>query len=156
MMTSAPESSHPQTSPSGEPAALSFEVELAFRQEIESRSRQVALAPGHVLFREGDEPKYIYLLKKGDVIFTIVSLDQAVPCFAVGAGTLLGLSAVVTNHPYALSATASPDAEVLKIPADEFLRLIEGRTAFNLCILRLLAEETHKAHQALADLLAAS
>lgn len=148
-----PTVSRPDTAASGWPALQRSEAEVGLLREIEERSSPLVLAPGHVLFREGDQPKYLHLLKKGEVIFTILSFEQIIPCFSVGVGSLLGLSAVIAGTPFALSATASPDAEVLRIAATDVLELIDGSATRYMCVLRLLAEETHRAHQALADLL---
>ena len=152
-MTCLPAPPHEKASRPGWLAVSRSEADIDLLREVEERSRPVVLAPGHILFREGEVPKYLYLLKKGEVIFTIVSFGQTIPCFSVGEGTLLGLSAVVTSSPFALSATASPDAEVLRIDAAYFLELIEGCVARYMSALRFLAEETLRAHQALAELL---
>jgi len=153
-MTCSPVSPQDNAPVTGWPVRSRSEAEVELLREVERRSSLHVLSPGHVVFREGDEPKHLYLLKMGDVIFTIVSSHQTIPCFAVGAGSLLGLSAVVSGKPFALSATASPDAEVMRIAEADFHELIEGSAARYMAVLQLLAEETHRAHQALVDLLA--
>jgi len=155
-MNCPPTSTHEKANLSNRTVCSRSEAEVDLIREIEKRSSPLVLTPGHILFREGDESKHLYLLKRGEVIFTILSFDQTVPCFSVGAGSLLGLSAVVTSTPFALSATASPDAEVSQISADDFLEWIEESATRYMCVLRLLAEETLTAHQALADLLLSS
>lgn len=123
-------------------------------RDIETLSEPLMLEPDRVLCREGDEPRSLYLLKSGKAIFTIQSGGQIVPCFAVGAGSLIGLSSIIARTPFALTATASPGSEVRQIDALEFLALIDGKTDRYMGVLRILAEETLRAHQALAELLA--
>jgi len=125
-----------------------------FMRNLEHLSKPLDLSPDRVLCREGDKPKRFYLLKSGEAVFTVQSDGQVVPCFAVGAGSMIGLSAILGHTPFALTATVSPGAEVRQFDAGEFLTLIEGRTDRYMCVLRILAEETHRAHQALAELLA--
>lgn len=125
-----------------------------FLRNLKHLSKPLDLGPDRVLCREGDQPKRFYLLKSGEAVFTVQSDGQVVPCFAVGAGSMIGLSAILAHTPFALTATVSPGAEVRQIDAQEFLTLIEGHTDRYMCVLRILAEETHRAHQALAELLA--
>jgi len=127
-----------------------------FRREIESLSTPATLPADRVLFREGDEPARLYLLKQGEVVFTIQCADKVVPCFSVKSGSLIGLSAIIAGTPFALTATASPAAEIRQIDAHEFLARMDGHTDQYMCILRILAEETLQAHQALAEMLVAS
>ena len=124
-----------------------------FLRHIEYLSEPLALAPDHVLCCEGDAPRSLFLLTKGDALFTIQSRDGTIPCFAVRAGSLIGLSAIIARTPLALTATVSPEAVVRQMDAQEFLARIEGRADQYMCVLRILAEETIRAHQALADFL---
>lgn len=125
-----------------------------FMRNLEHLSKPLNLGPERVLCREGDQPRRFYLLKSGQAVFTVHSDGEVVPCFAVGAGSMIGLSAILAHTPFALTATVSPEAEVRQIDAQEFLTLIENRPDRYMCVLRILAEETHRAHQALAELLA--
>lgn len=123
-------------------------------RNLEHLSKPLDVGPDRVLCREGDQPKRFYLLRSGEAVFTVQSEGGVVPCFAVGTGSMIGLSAILAHTPFALTATVSPGAEVRQIDAQEFLALIEGRPDRYMCVLRILAEETHRAHQALAELLA--
>jgi len=125
-----------------------------FLRKLEHLSEPVPLAPDRVLCREGDEPKRLFLLKSGEAVFTVHSDGQIVPCFKVGAGSLIGLSAIFAHTPCALTATVSPGAEAMEIDAKRFISWVEERPDYYLCVLRILAEETLTAHRALAEMLA--
>lgn len=105
-----------------------------------------------IIFRQGDEPEFVYYLKTGEVILTMEGGDKIIMTVCVPAGSLLGLPAVMGNKPYSLTATAVGQAEVLGISADDFKRIIvqEG-----LCfdVVRILAGEVHSARVALSDCL---
>ena len=95
----------------------------------------------------------MYLLQSGEISFTILAGRRTMPCFTVNGGSFVGLSAVIAGAPFALTATASPGAEIVRMKASEFLELIESRAEWYMCALRALASETLHAHQALADML---
>jgi CRP-like cAMP-binding protein len=124
------------------------------KREIIHRARRVTLPESGILLREGDQPDSLYLLIKGEVIFSIHSADRIIPCFMVESSSLIGLSAIIARAPLALTATASPGAEILQMDASRFLELIESRTEWYMSALCALAQETVKAHQALAEMLA--
>lgn len=137
-----------QNSSAAQPIAAS-----ELMREILSQSRRVNLPPNCIVFREGDQPDHVYFLKQGRVIFSIYSAGRMIPCFIAESGGLIGLSAVVAKAPMALTATASPGAEIVEMDTGRFLQLIESRTEWYMCALRALAEETVQAHQALAEML---
>ena len=150
-MTCLPASPPEQSSCLNEAAASKSAAAEEMTRAIESLSIPRVLPADRVLFRDGDRPEHLYLLEKGQVIFTINSFGQQVPCFIVEAGSLIGLSATFADAPFVLTSTASPDAEVREIASGAFIKLIEGHAEWYLCIIRLLAEETHRAQQALAE-----
>lgn len=130
----------------------------AFRElarAIESQARPVALPPNCVLFREGDAPRHLCLLKNGEVAFTLRACDRTVPCFTLSGASLIGLSGIIANIPFALTATASPGAQILRMDSDAFLSLVESRAEWYMCVLRALADETVRAHHALAEMISA-
>ena len=155
-MTCRPESPHDASGIAKQHFARSGSAEAAaeLEREIERRATPVVLPPNCVVFREGNPPRYIYLLRNGAVSFTICAGPQTLPCFKVGSGSLVGLSAVIADAPYALTATASVGAELLRMDSAEFLQLIESRAEWYMSALRKLAEETLQAHRALAEMLA--
>lgn len=133
-----------------------FSESTAFHElarAIESEARAVALPPNCILFREGDPPRNLYLLKKGEVAFTLCARNRTVSCFTVSGVSLIGLSGIIAHMPFALTATASPGAEILRMEADAFLSLIECRAEWYMCVLCALADETLLAQRALAEML---
>jgi len=141
--------------PSRSPAFCESPAFRELARAIESQARPVSLPPNCVLFREGDPPKNLYLLKSGEVAFTLRACDRTVPCFTVSGVSLIGLSGIIAHIPFALTATASPGAEILRMESDAFVRLVESQTEWYMCVLRALADETVRAHYALAEMLEA-
>jgi CRP-like cAMP-binding protein len=85
------------------------------RNEFESYAKPVALPPNCILFREGDPSRSVYFLRKGEASFTIRAAQRNLPCFAIGTGSFVGLSAVIAGLPFALTATASPGTDLLQM-----------------------------------------
>ena len=128
-------------------------VPAGLTDEVDRRSTACNLAVDRVLFRDGDQATSLYVLKKGEVTFTVQSSRQMVPCFRVAPRFLIGLSNVVCDKPYTLTAIASQDAEVTQFSADEFLKLIQNNPQFYFQALQILAAETDAAQTALAAML---
>lgn len=112
--------------------------EMAAR--IEEHSKPHAFDADGVLFREGDSPARLYFLKEGEA--TIAVANQTVPCLQLGAGSLIGLSSVLTNQRHETTATVSRDAQVETLESSEFRALIDRHPALHLRVLQILASET--------------
>jgi CRP-like cAMP-binding protein len=76
----------------------------------------------HVLFREDGNCVGVYLVCKGKVRMSVRNLPNLDRDFA--AGSLLGLPATFTGHPYSLTAVTLTESDVLYVPRDEFLELM--------------------------------
>jgi CRP-like cAMP-binding protein len=76
----------------------------------------------HPLFEEDQENRGVYLVLKGKVCMSIKDLDKLDRVFS--SGSLLGVPATFTGHPYSLAAFAVTDAEVLHVERQTFLDLM--------------------------------
>jgi CRP-like cAMP-binding protein len=118
--------------------------------ELKKRSNVHIPAISRVLFEEGDRPTSLYLVGKGEVSLAIRSRGRTVTCFRIGHGSVVGLSTIVGRGLYAMTATASQDAEINAVNAETFLTLIENRPEFYFNVLQILAGETLSAYTVLA------
>ena len=94
-----------------------------------SSCHEEAFQPGETIFRRGDEAKYLYVLKNGQVDLvaeiparsgqetTTVVVDR------VTTGGFLGWSALVKPHLYVLSAVCSKPSEAVMIGGADLLAL---------------------------------
>ncbi len=110
-------------------------------QELEKRSKPVSLGPDRILFRQGEAPVGVYLLRAGEALLTSRSNDAAVLSVHVGAGSLLGLPAVIASKPYTLTAKALEGAELSLVTSDEFVELMRRDPALSFRVLQVLAAE---------------
>ena len=106
-----------------------------------------------ILFRQGDGADGVFYLKTGQATLTMQIRGKLVMAMRVAAGSLLGLPAVVGNKPYSLTAVADGDAEVFKVPSNEFKQMIARDSLLCTEVLRILACEVHSARTSLGRLL---
>jgi CRP-like cAMP-binding protein len=80
---------------------------------------------GNALFRDGETADAGYVVQEGS--FTLVSeRNNGIPPLTVGAGTLLGELALITETTWRVTATAREPSTVMRIPRTLFLKMLEG------------------------------
>src|ERR1035437_2330570 len=72
---------------------------------LESAGRKRELPPAHVLFREDGESAGVFLVFKGKVLMGVRNLPELDRVFS--GGSLLGLPATFTGHPYSLTTVTA-------------------------------------------------
>ena len=120
--------------------------------ELERRAKPITLGPDRVLFRQGDAPTGVYILKKGMATLTNRSEDEAILSVRVGAGSLLGLPAVIATKPYTLTAEALEGAELSLVTCEDFVDLMQTTPLLSFRVLQVLAEEVRFARESFAHL----
>lgn len=97
---------------------------------------------GDTLFREGDEPRGVYLVHDGrfDLVFSSRS-GFAKPLRTADSGQILGLSCIVSNRPHDCSATARSEAMVGFIPKDEFERVLATNPQLWMTVLQMISSD---------------
>lgn len=115
--------------------------------ELEKRATPIELVPDRVLFRQGDAPVAVYILKKGMARLTSCSQGEAILSVRAGAGSLLGVPAVVGTKPYSLTAQALEGAEVSLLTCEDFVHLMNTEPTLAFQVLRVLAEEVRFARE---------
>ena len=87
-------------------------------------ARPIDLGPNRILFRQGDAPIGVFILTKGTAKLTRHSKGKEVLAARVGAGSLLGVPAVIGAKPYSLTAEAMKSAEFSLLPGEYFIHLM--------------------------------
>jgi CRP-like cAMP-binding protein len=130
---------------------LDFVLDRELAEKIVCRSVETSPSSDGVVYHRGDAPDCLYYVEHGDVLITLVAAQKEVT-FRAGAGSLLGIAAVIGDQPYAMSATASAGARVYKLPASEFRKLLSDEPSMQDSVLKILAAEVRAARKALANL----
>jgi CRP-like cAMP-binding protein len=108
----------------------------------------------HLLFKQGEVPIGLYLLKSGKASLVMTAEDgEEVLHLKVGPGSILGVPAIVGKDSYTLSATACPGSEVGFIARKDFEDLIQSEPSLFPKVLEVLAAEVRSARRSLSGLL---
>jgi len=128
----------------------SFLADPELLQALDKHASPVGCEKECVLFRQGDAPAMLYILRQGAATLTMDSAE-GVTLFSVPAapGSLLGLPGLIGNQPYTLSAIAKAGAQVSSIPRDEFMELMSSDPSLSLQVLKVLAAEVRSARRAI-------
>ena len=121
-------------------------------EELEKRATPVAVSPGGILFHQGDAPTGVYILSKGTAKLTSITDGDPLLSIRTGAGSLLGVPAVVGAKPYTLTAEALENAEVSVLSCEDFVHLMHTEPALSFRVLQVLAAEVRFARESLAQL----
>lgn len=98
------------------------------------------LPAGAVLFQQGDQPEFLYILLSGRVALTGKSAegDEAVVEF-FRRGDIFIAPAVILDLPYLMSTRVLQDARILMIPAEHFRDVVARDPALNAALVKELA-----------------
>jgi CRP/FNR family transcriptional regulator, cyclic AMP receptor protein len=133
-----------------DPSAFVADKELL--DALEQKSTRVVCDQDRILFRQGDTPSGLYILRAGSVILDMVShtgdplLDLSVP-----VGALLGLPGFIANQPYSLTAKATKGTELGFVSREDFSALMLSNPALSLKVLSVLAAEVRSARSAISE-----
>lgn len=98
------------------------------------------LAPGEVLFREGDPCDSMYVVTSGEL--SVHSGGH--PVDTVVAGGIIGEMAMIDERPRSATATATTETEVVPIDASWFKYLIRKNPEFALHVMATMAERLRR------------
>jgi CRP-like cAMP-binding protein len=117
-----------------------------------SRFKQVP--KGTFLFFQADNADAAYVVRRGAIAIQLESPDgRELIINEMSRGDCLGELAILTGQPRSTSAEAILDSEVLRIPRDTFLTLLEQEPSFVLCLLDITArrlQDSSEREEALA------
>ena len=129
-----------------------FVTDTELLEELEQRAKPIDSGRDRVLFRHGDSPTGVFIVKKGAVRLTSQSDGDAVLCVRAGSGSLLGVPAVVGAKPYSLTAEALDGAELSVLTSEDFLHMMKTEPSLSFSVLQLLAEQVRFGREALSHL----
>lgn len=99
----------------------------------------MTLAPGQVLFREGDHGDSLYVIAEGEVQVAAVGPPRVSPQ-VLGAGAFFGEVTLITDHPRMVTVTAQTLVEVLRIDRDAIAFLVARHPEIVSVLLRFVRD----------------
>jgi CRP/FNR family transcriptional regulator len=132
--------------------SFAFVADSNLIQALEKKSKQVVCGVDQVLFRQGEPPIGVYILRSGEAALIMTSeAGEVVMCLRATAGSLLGLPAIIGNEPYTLTAKARKGSDVSFVSREDFEDLMRAEPSLTLNVLKVLATEVRAARKALSD-----
>jgi CRP-like cAMP-binding protein len=130
----------------------SFSADRRLVCALERRSQPVDCAEGRTLFVQGETPKGIYILLRGEATLVMTShAGQIIMSVQASSGSLLGLPGVVGKEPYTLTAMARKGSEIRFVTREDFEHILEEEPRLHVLVLQVLAAEVRSARQALSE-----
>lgn len=75
---------------------------------------------GEVIYNEGDEADYFYLLLKGKIIASVKESDKSVVLEEISKGTSFGIISLLTGDKHSVTVTSLNTSSVLKVAKKDF------------------------------------
>jgi CRP-like cAMP-binding protein len=118
---------------------------------LNAQAEAVVCAEERVLFRQGDVPVGLFILKAGQVTLRINSLaGRPIAELEALPNSLLGLPALISDQPYALTATAGAGAQLAYLAREAFVELMRADPPLALQALKVFDAQLRAARQVLA------
>jgi CRP-like cAMP-binding protein len=111
---------------------------------------------GTVLFKQGQKPTGVMLLRKGRVRLSLRCEDEELTYRTVGPGYLLGLPAIMGDRPYSLTAETLDHCVLSALDKDRMMKLLAERNDLSLQAVAMLADEVARMRKHLAKTAAVS
>ncbi len=102
----------------------------------------MALAPGDVLFREGDPGDVMYAVVEGEVALT----RGGSVLETLGPGSILGEMALIDSDVRSATASARTAARVVRVDERHFTYLVHEHPTFALQVMRVMAARLRRAN----------
>ena len=112
--------------------------------EVCRRSKTIRLKPGEFLFREGDEARFLYVVRSG----TVRVMSGSTVYETIKAGGIVGEMAIIDRYvPRSASAIAGTHAELAAIDASQFLSLVAETPSFALTVMQVVTRRLRVMNQ---------
>ena len=132
----------------------SFVADCTLTQALEKRSISVPCLKDRMLFKQGEAPRGLYVLKSGKASLVMKGENGVeVMHLTIGPGSILGVPAVVTKEPYTLSARACVGSEVGFVELSDFEEMMQAEPSLFPLVLAVLAAEVRSARAALTGIM---
>jgi CRP/FNR family cyclic AMP-dependent transcriptional regulator len=113
---------------------------LELIQHFRDAGIEKTLPPGSVLFRDGDEPDFVYLLMEGQANIMVGETIVEV----ASRGALLGEVALIDGKPRSGKIVTRTKCTVAPIDAGQFELLLQEMPAFGQYVMKAMAERMRR------------
>jgi CRP-like cAMP-binding protein len=121
------------------------------RSALQAAGSNVDQAKKSILFRRGDEPVGVFLVRTGRIRLTLDGTKAA--SRTLGPGSVLGLPATLNRRPNSLTATATEDCQLDFIDSAALLHLLRENAFVCFQALQILGSEISDMRRAMDNVL---
>ena len=115
---------------------------------------QVEYKVGEEIFKKGDKPSYIYIIKKGKVEILLEGRKYTMKKAVLEVGQCFGESSVIGIQSHTATAIAIENCELMVLSCDALMRFFnEDKELFGMLILNIARETSRRLHSTDQDLL---
>jgi len=97
-------------------------------------------APGDIIFEEGQEGDFMYVVIKGEVEITL----KGKVVNRIGEGEIFGEMALIDNSPRSADARVSRESKVVPVDQFNFTHYIQHSPFFAIYVMSVMAERLRK------------
>ena len=109
--------------------------------EIFKYLEEAVYEPGEYIFQKGDEPSYIYIVKKGKIDLLITKQKVILKKKTLAAGDCFGEASLMAMHKHTATAIARETSEVMVLSRRALLQLRkEDSKLFSLLMMNIARE----------------
>lgn len=109
-------------------------------------SESVKLDANEVLMNEGEESQEMYYLVSGNLAVFKRKGDHQQQIGTIMAGELVGEMSFLDGHPRCATVKAITDSELVVVPRDKFVQMIDSHPKWFRALLNTLLERLRKAN----------
>jgi CRP/FNR family cyclic AMP-dependent transcriptional regulator len=103
-------------------------------------TKVIARETGQIIFREGDSPLAMYIVRSGRVAISVWSVENEEVVFSVlGKGNCFGETSLLDGSARTATAKALERVELIEICADDFFRLLKLKPDVGIAIMGVMA-----------------
>lgn len=110
-------------------------------------------APGEIIFREGEDSDFAYLILAGQVEIYKSSDKGTILLAKIGEGEVFGEMGLISDKPRSAYAAASSDVKLRVITREDIANALQGQPDIVLLIIRVLMERLRESSQTVAALI---
>ena len=94
---------------------------------------------GQIIFKEGDNPECVYIIKAGRVRVTRETQNKTIVLGEFGENDFFGEMAVLTKRKRSATAVASEECTVMRIGREDFLKVLESAPPWLMAMFQSMA-----------------
>jgi CRP-like cAMP-binding protein len=129
--------------------STAFVADPELLKALQERASAIHCESDRILFEQGQCAAGLYIVRQGRAMLSMHAGGATILTVETGAGSLLGLPAVVGDQPYSMSAVARAGSDLGFIDREEFAALMQSEPKLSFKILQVLAAEIRTARAAL-------